>query len=301
MKIAVYGAAGNLGKRVMRLLSAGPHTAVALLRDLSRQDVSLSGCEARQVVMPDAAALAAATRDVDALMWLTAPNTAVYNVEEWYARCTDALEFALRENSIQRVVHISSIGAGARRGLGTVTYAGDVELRINRLVRHVVHLRPGYFMQNLLINAQQVADEGILRLAFAPDHDMPWISGEDIAAAAANYLSDDEWAGQSYRNLMGPSNLTGVELASHFARALGRDVRYEQVPLQALRTMFETFGMGPAVADDLISLFVALGDPDGVYATTRTHEAITATTVDQFIDAEVLPFLARAKEHSRPT
>lgn len=294
MRIAVYGAAGNVGRRVVRQLSSGPHTTVALIRDLSKRDELPEGCEVRQVTMPDAEQLAAATRDADALLWLTAPNTRVASVEGWYSQCTDALEHALRRNDIQRVVHISSVGAGSKQGLGTVTYAGDVEVRIDRLARHVVHLRPGYFMQNLLMNAQEIAEQGVLRLAFPPDHDMPWISSEDIATAAVQYLSDDGWAGQSYRNLMGPANLTGTELADRLALGLGRPVCYEQLPTALLRTMFETFGMSATVIDDLMALFSALGDPDGVYATARTHESVTATTIDQFVLAELRPIVGSA-------
>jgi hypothetical protein len=36
-------------------------------------------------------------------------------------------------------------------------------------------------------------------------------------------------------------------------------------------------------------LFRALGDPDGVYATARTPDAVTPTTFEQFVRQKLLP------------
>lgn len=294
MKIAVYGASGNIGSRVVRRLAAAGHTPVALLHNTAKQSALPEGVEVRAVKLPDASGLAAALREVDALLWLTAPNTQVESVQGWYAQCTEALEVALRQSPVQRIVHISSIGAGSKQGLSTVTYVGDVELHLNSMVRNVVHLRPGYFMQNLLMNIPQIAAAGVLALPFAADHDMPWISATDIADAAVQYLTGATWTGQWYRNLMGPCNLTGQEVAQRLSGALGRPVRFETVAAEHQRAMLSSFGLNAAVVDDLMALFAALGDLDGVYATARTHEAATPTTMDEFLRTEFLPLLSQA-------
>jgi len=295
MKVAVFGANGNIGSRVVRGLAQEGHTPIALVRDSAKNAQFPTGCEVRQVTLPNAGELIAATRDAEALLWLTAPNMNVASIQLWYEQCTDALQEALRANpGIRRVVHVSSLGAGAKPRLGTVSYVGDVELRINSAGRNAVHLRPGYFMQNLFMNAQQLAADGVLRLAYAPDHDIPWISVGDIAHVAVRYLVDDSWSGQWSRNLMGPANLTGVELAQGLSKALGRTVRYEQVPAAQLRAMFAGFGLQALVLDELMDLFAALGDPDGVYATARTYEASTPTTFEDFVKAEFAPLLSPA-------
>ncbi|MEG4577449.1 hypothetical protein QUA56_33005 [Microcoleus sp. N3A4] len=56
----------------------------------------------------------------------------------------------MRENSIQRVVNISRFGAGAEPNLGTVSFSGTVESIFNQTAAKLLHLRPGYFMENFL-------------------------------------------------------------------------------------------------------------------------------------------------------
>jgi uncharacterized protein YbjT (DUF2867 family) len=72
-----------------------------------------------------------------------------------------------------------------------VSYIGDTERRFNETGASVVHLRPGYFMQNLL-QADLMRTKGIVTFPYAEDHDIPFISAVDIAAA--HYLLDPSWA-----------------------------------------------------------------------------------------------------------
>jgi uncharacterized protein YbjT (DUF2867 family) len=188
----------------------------------------------------------------------------------------------VERNDINRVVHVSAVGAGSRDRLGTVSFIGQTEQALNRVARNVVHLRPGYFMDNLLQQAEGIVKEGILRLPFAPEHDVPWIAVEDIADVAVRYLVDDSWAGRWERNLLGPANLDGPQLAKMLGEALGRPVRYEQIPLATQRSQLDGFGLPPTVVDELMDLFTALGDTDGVYACPRTPECVTETTVTEF-------------------
>ncbi|WP_375511630.1 hypothetical protein [uncultured Nostoc sp.] len=44
-----------------------------------------------------------------------------------------------------------------------------------------------------------------------------------------------------------------------------------------------------AIQRELGNLFRALGNPDGVYATVRTPEALTPTTFEQFAKYKLLP------------
>lgn len=58
--------------------------------------------------------------------------------------------------------------------------------------------------------------------SYANDHDIPWISTDDIGDEAPKYLLDDGWAGKWTRNLMGPENLTLLETTAVLSQLLSR-------------------------------------------------------------------------------
>jgi hypothetical protein len=53
------------------------------------------------------------------------------------------------------------------------------------------------------------------------------------------------------------------------------------------------------VQEEMGDLFCALGDPNGIYATVRTPEAVTPTTFEQFVRAK-LPSNNRLTHKTHP-
>ena len=292
MRIVIGAAAGNIGRRVAELVVAAGAEAVLLVRRpealppfLRRQ------ARVETVDLTDAAAVVAASRGAEALFWLVPPNLGAPDWAQWYHAVGTAGAAALRENRISRAVLVSSLGAGAAPDLGTVSYIGDTERRFNEAGASVLHLRPGYFMQNLLLQADLMHREGVIAFPFAEDHAIPWVSAADIAAAAARYLLDPAWAGQWTRNLMGPVNLTLPECAARIAAQWGHPVRYQRQTYPQLQQSLAQLGVSARGQAELAALYQALGDPQGVYATPRTPEAMTPTSFDEFVRAELLPLL----------
>lgn len=124
---------------------------------------------------------------------------------------------------------------------------------------------------------------------YASDHDIPWISTDDIGDQAANYLLNDTWTGQWTRNLMGSENLTLLETTAILSQVLARSIKYVQVTIESIQQYLASAGATPDVQREQGNLFRALGNPDGVYATVRTPEALTSTTFEQFAKYKLLP------------
>jgi hypothetical protein len=81
---------------------------------------------------------------------------------------------------------------------------------------------------------------------------------------------------------MGPENLTLPETTAIVSRVLNRSIEYVQVTVESIQQQLSLTGATPDVQRELGNLFRALGNPDGIYATARTPEAITPTTFEQF-------------------
>lgn len=295
MKIVIAAASGNIGRRTAeKVVQAG---AEAVL--LTRQPEKLANLVAQgasvKSISSDDRGLIEVTQQTDALFWLTPPKLDVPSLHAWYIHTAMIGAKAVHENNIQRVVNISSVGAGAKPDLGTVSFVGEVESIFNQTGSNVLHLRPGYFMENFLTQIQFIQQDHSIYFPYASDHDIPWISTDDIGDEAANYLLDDRWAGRWTRNLMGSKNLTLPETAAILSQVCGRSIRYVQVSIESIEQQLAVAGASPDAQRELGKLFRALGDPDGVYATARTPEAFTSTTFEQFATHKLLPQLACTK------
>lgn len=290
MKIVVAGASGNVGFRTAQRLLDGGIAPVLIARNIAAvQPLVDRGAHLVVGGADDFEALQAATANADALLWMTPPALREPSLQGWYRRTARLVADAAERNRVKRIVHISSVGARPSGDLGTVSYVAEVEQALAAVCHNLVNLRPGYFMQNLAlqlkaINKLPAQQPAVLQMTFQPHHDVPWISATDIGDVAAHYLNDPTWAGQWSRNLMGPENLSMLEVADIVSKEAKRPVRYEQMPIQFMTNIFATQGANETVQSEMKNLLIALGDTDGVYATTRTLEVVTPSTMKQFVE-----------------
>jgi uncharacterized protein YbjT (DUF2867 family) len=292
MKIAIAAASGNIGRRTAeKVVQAGAETILLSRRPEQVADLVAQGAIVKSISSDDTQGLIAATKNVDALFWLTPPKLDVPSLSDWYTQTAMAGASAVRENGIKRVVNISSIGAGAKPSLGTVSLVGDVEAIFNQTGANILHLRPGYFMENFFTQVDSIRQDNTVSFPYPDDHDIPWISTDDIGDEAAKYLLDGRWAGQWTRNLMGAENLTPLETTAILSKVLDRPIEYVRVTIESIQQQLASFGATPDVQRELGHLFHTLGNPDGVYATARTPEAFTPTTFEQFAHNKLLPNL----------
>ncbi len=284
MKIVIGAAAGNVGSRIAKKVAASNHSAVLLGNKLDPlENMNIPNSTSYEVDMSDVEQVVAHTKGADALFWLVPPVLGVSSLREWYDKIIAAGVAAIKENKIPRVVALSSLGAGAADHLGTVTYVGNMEKAFKKVASNVVFLRPGYFMENFLLQKDQIFNNGNFSFPYATDHDIPFVSADDIGDIAAEYLMDEHWAGQWPRNIMGPRNITLQEAADIFSAELQQEIVYKQVSYDDIKNQFAEFGANDTVQKELIDLYKALGDPNGAYATPRTYEANTPTTLEHVI------------------
>lgn len=105
-------------------------------------------------------------------------------------------------------------------------------------------LRPVRFMENYLMRdtAFDGVHRGVHRHMFHPERPMQVIAVEDIAVFAALAFADpDRYDGRTLE--LAGDGPTPVEAAAAISAAVGRTVRYEQVPLE------EAAGFGPEIAE----------------------------------------------------
>ncbi|KAB8335471.1 hypothetical protein SD80_003935 [Scytonema tolypothrichoides VB-61278] len=290
MKIVIAAASGNIGRRTAeKIIQAGAETILLARHPEKLAHLVAQGATVKPISSDDTQGLIEATQNADALFWLTPPKLDAPSLRDWSIQTAMAAAKAVRENGVKRVVNISGIGAGSASNLGTVSFGGNVESIFNQTTANVLHLRPGYFMENFLDQVEFIQRDHTVYFPYASDHDIPWITTDDIGDEAAKYLLNDSWAGHWTRNLMGPENLTLFETTAVLSQVLNRPIKYVQVTIESIQQRLALTGATPDVQRELGNLFRALGNPDGVYATVRTPEAVTPTTFEQFVKNKLFP------------
>jgi uncharacterized protein YbjT (DUF2867 family) len=162
---------------------------------------------------------------------------------------------AARDAEIELVVKLSVWGAPSKSaGIQRRHRAG--EERIEKSGLSYVFLRPDWFATNALSWAPTIKSQDTAYGALG-ETALSVIDPDDIAAVAAVVLVTPGHAGHIYE-LTGPEALTCAQQLAVLGNALGRQLRYVNVPDEAARNGMESSGMDPRQAEAMIELFQTL-------------------------------------------
>jgi uncharacterized protein YbjT (DUF2867 family) len=283
----VTGATGNIGRVIAeRLLSRGEKVRVIGRSEQRLLALSEKGAEPLVGSLDDADFLRRAFKDARIVFTMIPPNyTTPESFRAYQGRITEAFANAIKDSGVTHVVNLSSIGAHLPDGTGPIKGLHDAEQRFNQLEDvNVVHLRPTFFMENLLAGVEIIRKAGVNGGPALPDVPTPMIATRDIAEAAAQLmLADPPFTGKQVRELLGPRDYTMDEVTKVLGRAIGRDdLQYVQFPYAEVRQAMLAQGMSESVVKEMIEL--SEGSNAGLIRPTeeRSRENTTATTLEEF-------------------
>jgi uncharacterized protein YbjT (DUF2867 family) len=243
--ILVTGAAGSVGatsREVIRLLLAQGRTVRAMVRTLDARADALRAMGAEVVVadMLDMVAVRAAMRGCAVVYFTMA-------ISPTYLEAATNVAAVARSLGVKAFVNLSQMTVSQMSDTATTDspqqkqhWLAEQMLRWSGLP--VVYLRPTAFFDGMFLvqGAKGIRDDNAIRLPFADGKTSP-IAASDVGAAAAVILANPApHIGKIYE-LTGPASLTLTEIAHEFSVALGRPIRYVNVPpqiwLEKLREM----------------------------------------------------------------
>lgn len=292
--ILVTTPTGNIGRRVVERLLGGDHAVRVYVRDPARLDPDVRArADVRTGTVEDAAALTDAVRGADAAFFLVPPNMTADDWRGWIRGVGRNYADASSAAGLRRAVFLSSLGAH-RSDLGPVSGVGEVEQILRAAVPDLAVLRPGYFFENAFGALGSVAEAGAVFGAFDPDLAFPQVATRDIGDVAARWLADPSWRGQSVVGIHGPRDLTMAEQARLIGEAVGRSVRYQQVPLDAVAAAMAGFGMSPSVVAEYRAMIGGYQASRFERPEARTPETTTPTEFGDWARAVLAPAYAGA-------
>ncbi len=305
--ILVTGSTGNVGRSlVSQLLEVG-----AEVRALTRDPGSARLPDGANVVAGDLSRPATLREALDGVgaVFLLWPFT------DADADAAPAVADVLADAG-PRVVFLSSMGSRAGQAEAGTAFHAAVERELRRSGLAWTFLRPGGFASNTLLWAAQIRTDGVVRWPYARAA-RSLIHERDIAAVAVRCLTGghsdgghgghgdgghgddghgdgghgghgdgghgghgDGGHGGVVHVLTGPEAVTQEEQVHAIGRAVGRPVRYEEIPADAALAQMLADGWPRAFAEHALAHWATLVEqPEPV---TDTVERLTGTAACTF-------------------
>lgn len=271
--VLVFGATGTTGREVARgLMQAGLKPRL-LVRDPSKAHGFEGKAEVVQGDLAAPASLAAAMAGVEKVYLVSAAASD----PELEANAIDAAKSA----GVRHVVKLSVIGAEAPFTTLAKAHA-QAEARLRDAGLAWTMLRPGNFMTNALTWADTIKSQGAF---YQPSGEGRWaaIDPLDIGAVAVKALTEPGHEGHAYA-LSGPESLNAAQYAAKLSAAIGKPVKFIDIPPDSMREGLLKSGLPAVLVDALVELMAATkaGKLDVVTDGVAKVTGRNATTFDDW-------------------
>jgi uncharacterized protein YbjT (DUF2867 family) len=281
----VTGATGNIGHVLAtKLLEAGNRVRV-IARDGEKLKALVKlGAEPRLGSLEDLAFVAEAFQGATAVFAMIPPDYASPDMRGFQRRVGEVIAQAILTANVPYVVNLSSIGGHLSEGTGPILGLHWQEERLNALKGvHVLHLRPTYFLENLLHQLPLIQQQNITGSPLKADVQVPMIATRDIADAAYEALSRLDFRGKSFRELLGAQDVSMTYFTEVAAKVFGKKLTYVQFPYDAALQAMQQAGMSASTAQLMVEMNRAFNE--GYLKGERKRDAAntTKTTLEQFL------------------
>jgi uncharacterized protein YbjT (DUF2867 family) len=281
--IAITGATGNIGSKITAdLLSKGQNVRCIARTAEKLKPFAAKGAETAAISLEDAAALENAFTGVDAVFAMIPPDYQALDFRAYQNAVGASIAEAVKSSGVKYVVGLSSQGAHLPGKTGLIKGLHDQEKRLNKLIGvNILHLRPTYFMENLLANIDMIKQMNIMGSAIRGDMKIPMIATQDIADFAVERLVKKDFLGMPVKDLLGQRDLSMNEAAEIIGRKIDMPgLRYVQFSYEDTEKALADMGFSVDVAGLFIEMSKAFNK--GLIDTPRTRENTTKTTLEDF-------------------
>jgi len=288
----VTGATGNTGHIVARkLLASGQKVRVIGRTAEHLQPLVAEGAEPFVADLTDRQAVTKAFIGARAVYAMVPPLVTSSATRAYQDQVSDALAAALAVNKVPYAVTLSSVGADKSDKTGPVVGLHNLEQKLNQIGGlNVLHLRPGYFMENTLAQVGAIQAMGITGGPLRPDLQVAMIATRDIAEVAATELLNLNFQPKQTRELHGQRDLTMTEVAAIIGKAIGKPgLAYAQLSDDQFRGALTQVGMSVDFANLLLEMTAAMNSGHMRMLEPRSARNTTPTSYEMFVAEQFVP------------
>ena len=283
----IMGATGNIGSKLADELLEKNQRVKVIGRSADRlQPFVERGAVAAVGDADDADFLADAFTGAAAVYTMIPPDYTAEDFRQYSNEIGQRIAAAIEKSGVSHVVNLSSHGAHLPDKTGPIKGLRDQEQRLNQLdTVHVLHLRPTYFMENLLMNIDMIKNMGINGGYIRGDLPFAMIATKDIARAAAAHMRERDFSGKQVRELLGPRDISLDEVTGIIGEKIGKpDLKYVPFSREDYVNGMVQAGLSSDVAAQLAELAAGINDRLFGSGETRGEENRTPTDFAEFAD-----------------
>lgn len=298
---AIVGATGHIGKILAETLLKKGFRVHAIARDKNKlQPLKEKGAEIFPITsFVDSTALAKAFANCDAVFSFIPPIYQERDCEAYQDKVGQAIAEALTQTKIPFVLNLSSIGANLQAGTGPIKGLERHEKRLNAIPSlNVLHLRPGYFMENLNWTIPLIKSSGVISFPLRGDLPIRMIATRDVALKSAELLQALNFKGQTVFDFVGPKEITLEEAARVIGKAIGKpDLKYQQCSNQEAEKGMLEAGVSFSAGKLLLEMYKAFNEEKIKTTQEITSEHTGKTTLEEFASTSFAPELLASARH----
>jgi uncharacterized protein YbjT (DUF2867 family) len=260
MKIIVTGSLGNISKPLAEKLLAENHDVTIISSKAEKKPlIEAMGAKAAIGSVEDVDFLTNVFKGADAVYTMVPPYFGASDWKKHIARIGENLATAVKTAGVKYVVNLSSVGAHMPEGCGPVSGLYYTEKALNNLEGvNVKHLRPGFFYTNFYANIGMVKHMGIIGSNYGAGTPMMLADPGDIAAVAAEELTNLTFNGKSIRYIASDER-TADEIAKTLGNAIGKpDLNWVEFGDADSLSAMQQNGLPEEVARNYVEMGTAL-------------------------------------------
>lgn len=292
---AIVGATGNIGSQITDILLAKGEKVRVIGRSAARlQRFVDKGTESAVGDLKESAFAARAFTGATAVFAMIPPELTALDFRAYQYEIGENIATGIKKSGVRFVVNLSSQGAELPDGTGPIIGLHDQEERLNRLEGvNILHLRPTYFMENLLMNIPLINRMSIAGSAVRGNLQFAMIATRDIAVHAAERLVRRDFEGKQVQDLLGQRDLSLDDAIAVIGRRIGiPDLKYVQFSYEDAAKGMTEMGISANVSSHFIEMYKALNDGFFAVNRPRTLKNSTPTSIEEFADTFAFVFRA---------
>jgi uncharacterized protein YbjT (DUF2867 family) len=258
----VIGASGTIGSGVVKALQARDHAVRAVTSNPQRVG-SAGGIDWVHADVVAGQGLEQAFEGVKRAFILAPPGHA-----DQYAILWPLIDQA-RHSGVEKVVLMTAMGANAVET--SPMRRAELALEASGIAFNIV--RPNWFMQNFhTLWLHGIQSQGRIALP-AGTAKVSFVDTRDVSQVAARLLASNDLEGQAF-DLTGPQAIDHTQAAAFLSQVTGREIRYEEIPPEAMKQGLLGAGLREDYADFLLMIFGFLAQGYNAGLTTSVRDLL---------------------------
>lgn len=224
MNYTITGSLGHISKPIVNKLIPEGHSVTVITSNAGKKsDIEKLGAKAAVGSVTDQAFLKNAFSGSDAVYLMLPTDYSVTDLLAKQKEVADNYVEAVKNNNIQHIVLLSSIGANLRKSVGPIDGLGYLEEQLEKQTGiNVKALRPSYFYYNLFSMAGLIKQAGIVGSNYGSDTEKLVLTHtDDIAEIAAEHLLSLNFKGFTTQHIASDERFTS-DIANILGNAVGK-------------------------------------------------------------------------------